>query len=191
MTPTYFEGCLSLFSFALHVRRSLYYIKIHDFPAAIQEKPSKKKSLFKNTKLQEKLSNQVTAENSGMEPDSVDAAVEKNYELASGRFNCVNEPDEAAMEPDLSNISDQNDSEEAQALINGETDSGKAAWKRKLQTQGKWKGVDPVLFFKDEAIINSIKMFYGIDDSFPFDAHLISRNRDKKHVKRIFCLEVG
>jgi len=54
-----------------------------------------------------------------MEPDFVDAAVEKNYELASGRFNCVNEPDEAAMEPDLSNISDQNDSEEAQALING------------------------------------------------------------------------
>ncbi|KAL3591560.1 hypothetical protein D5086_010200 [Populus alba] len=55
----------------------------------------------------------VTAENSGMEPDSIDAAVEKNYELASEADLVVNEPDEAAMEPDLSNISDQNDSEEA------------------------------------------------------------------------------
>ncbi|KAG6773516.1 hypothetical protein POTOM_020798 [Populus tomentosa] len=55
----------------------------------------------------------VTAENSGMEPDSIDAAVEKNYELASEADLIVNEPDEAAMEPDLSNISDQNDSEEA------------------------------------------------------------------------------
>ncbi|KAG6775372.1 hypothetical protein POTOM_018820 [Populus tomentosa] len=55
----------------------------------------------------------VTAENSGMEPDSIDAAVEKNYEVASEADLVVNEPDEAAMEPDLSNISDQNDSEEA------------------------------------------------------------------------------
>lgn len=90
------------------------------------------------------------------------------------------------MEPDLSNISDQNDPEEAQTLVNEETDSGKAVWKRKLQIQGKWKGVGPVLLFKDQAVINSIKMFYGIDDSFPFDGHLISRNSDKKHVKRIF-----
>ncbi|KAJ6918740.1 hypothetical protein NC651_012868 [Populus alba x Populus x berolinensis] len=75
---------------------------------------------------QEKLSNQSTAENSGMEPDSIDAAVEKNYELASEADLIVNEPDEAAMEPDLSNISDQNDPEEAQTLVNEETDSGKA-----------------------------------------------------------------
>jgi multisite-specific tRNA:(cytosine-C5)-methyltransferase len=29
-------------------------------------------------------------------------------------------------------------------------------------------------------------MFYGIDESFPFDGHLISRNSDKNHVKRIY-----
>ncbi|KAJ6366203.1 hypothetical protein OIU77_002726 [Salix suchowensis] len=74
----------------------------------------------------------------------------------------------------------------SKAVVNGETDSGKAVGKRKLQLQGKWKGVDPVLFFKDESIINSIKIFYGIDESFPLDGHLISRNSDKNHVKRIY-----
>lgn len=154
--------------------------------SAIQEKPSKKRNLFKkNPELQGKLLDQVTEDNSGLEPDSRDVAVEKIYEAATEADLIVDEPDEADMEPDPSNISNQ-DSEETKALVNGETDSGKAAGKRKLQLQGKWKGVDPVLFFKDESIINSIKMFYGIDESFPFDGHLISRNSDKNHVKRIY-----
>jgi multisite-specific tRNA:(cytosine-C5)-methyltransferase len=157
-----------------------------DFPAAIQEKPCKKRNLFKkNTELQGKLLDQVTEDNSGLEPDSRDVAVEKISEAATEADLIVDEPDEADMEPDPSNISNQ-DSEETKALVNGETDSGKAVGKRKLQLQGKWKGVDPVLFFKDESIINSIKMFYGIDESFPFDGHLISRNSDKNHVKRIY-----
>jgi multisite-specific tRNA:(cytosine-C5)-methyltransferase len=139
----------------------------------------------KNPELQGKLLDQVTEDNSGLEPDSRDVAVEKISEAATEADLIVDEPDEADMEPDPSNISNQ-DSEETKALVNGETDSGKAVGKRKLQLQGKWKGVDPVLFFKDESIINSIKMFYGIDESFPFDGHLISRNSDKNHVKRIY-----
>ncbi|KAE9601260.1 hypothetical protein Lal_00023711 [Lupinus albus] len=58
--------------------------------------------------------------------------------------------------------------------------------KRKLQIQGKWRGVDPVVFFKDEAIINSIRTFYGISEQFPFDGHLVTRNNDAGHVKRIY-----
>ncbi|KAJ6733592.1 hypothetical protein OIU74_005381 [Salix koriyanagi] len=160
--------------------------KVSPLPA-IQEKPSKKRSLFKkNPELQEKLSDQVTRDNSGLEPDSRDVAVEKIPEAATEADLIVDEPDEADMEPDPSIISNQDDSEETKAVVNGETDSGKAVGKRKLQLQGKWKGVDPVLFFKDESIINSIKIFYGINESFPLDGHLISRNSDKNHVKRIY-----
>lgn len=60
--------------------------------------------------------------------------------------------------------------------------------KRKLQIQGKWRGIDPVIFFKDEVIINSIKAFYGIDEQFPFNGHLVTRNSDTSHVKRIYYI---
>lgn len=60
--------------------------------------------------------------------------------------------------------------------------------KGRLLTQGKWKGVDPVVFFKDEATINSILSFYGISESFPLDGHLVTRNNDANHVKRIYYI---
>ncbi|KAI5386810.1 hypothetical protein KIW84_073090 [Lathyrus oleraceus] len=52
--------------------------------------------------------------------------------------------------------------------------------------RGQWRGVDPVVFFKDDTIINSIRDFYGIDEGFPFNGHLITRNSDTSHVKRIY-----
>ncbi|RAL45797.1 hypothetical protein DM860_009661 [Cuscuta australis] len=58
--------------------------------------------------------------------------------------------------------------------------------KRKLQIQGRWKGVDPVIFYREEEIVSKIKDFYGIKESFPFDGHLITRNSDTNHVKRIY-----
>lgn len=58
--------------------------------------------------------------------------------------------------------------------------------KRKLQIQGRWKGVDPVIFYKEEEIVGRIKDFYGIKESFPFDGHLITRNSDTNHVKRVY-----
>lgn len=60
--------------------------------------------------------------------------------------------------------------------------------KRKLQIQGKWRGVDPVIFFKDESIIKSIEAFYGIDKQFPLDGHLVTRNSDTSNVKRIYYI---
>ncbi|KAF5779122.1 putative tRNA (cytosine(34)-C(5))-methyltransferase [Helianthus annuus] len=64
----------------------------------------------------------------------------------------------------------------------------KANDKRKLQIQGKWFGVDPVVFFEDDAILTGIKEFYGIKESFPFNHHLITRNSDTNHVKRIYYI---
>ncbi|XP_009410140.2 uncharacterized protein LOC103992235 isoform X1 [Musa acuminata AAA Group] len=60
--------------------------------------------------------------------------------------------------------------------------------KGKLQTQGKWRGIDPVVFFKNQTIINSIRSFYGISESFPLEGHLVTRNSDSNHVKRIYYI---
>ncbi|KAI5426412.1 hypothetical protein KIW84_032003, partial [Lathyrus oleraceus] len=58
----------------------------------------------------------------------------------------------------------------------------------KLNKVGKWRGVDPVIFFKDESIIKSIEAFYGIDEQFPLDGHLVTRNSDTSNVKRIYYI---
>ncbi|KAF2316057.1 hypothetical protein GH714_040852 [Hevea brasiliensis] len=130
----------------------------------IQEKPSRRGNLLtKKDELQEKLSEQVTECNNGVELNSEDAASENFSEAASEADLIEKETDKATLEPDPCNTDDENDSEEAHLLVDGEIPSGKAVGKRKLQIQGKWKGVDPVIFFKDEAIINSIKGFYVKD----------------------------
>lgn len=60
--------------------------------------------------------------------------------------------------------------------------------KGNLQMQGKWRGVDPVVFFSDENTINSIRSFYGISDLFPLHSNLVTRNSDANHVKRIYYI---
>jgi len=56
--------------------------------------------------------------------------------------------------------------------------------------QGKWKGLYPVVFLRDQTGINGIKTFYGIkDESFPLYGHLVTRNSDISshgNVKRIY-----
>ncbi|KFK30577.1 hypothetical protein AALP_AA7G279900 [Arabis alpina] len=56
--------------------------------------------------------------------------------------------------------------------------------------RGKWKGLDPVVFLRDETVIEGIKTFYGIkDECFPLYGHLVTRNSDtssKGNVKRIY-----
>ncbi|KAI5067305.1 hypothetical protein GOP47_0017833 [Adiantum capillus-veneris] len=54
------------------------------------------------------------------------------------------------------------------------------------QQQGNWKGVDPVLFLNDEALIDSIISFYGIKDSLPLRGHLVTRSEDTSRLKRIY-----
>ncbi|EFH45197.1 predicted protein, partial [Arabidopsis lyrata subsp. lyrata] len=56
--------------------------------------------------------------------------------------------------------------------------------------QGKWKGLYPVVFLRDETVIDGIKTFYGIkDETFPLYGHLVTRNSDISshgNVKRIY-----
>ncbi|OEL13993.1 tRNA (cytosine(34)-C(5))-methyltransferase [Dichanthelium oligosanthes] len=55
---------------------------------------------------------------------------------------------------------------------------------KKLQKQSRWKGVDPVLFFKDEVVIKSIISFFGIKESFQLQGHLVTRSTD--NTRRIY-----
>ncbi|KAG0476269.1 hypothetical protein HPP92_013110 [Vanilla planifolia] len=57
-----------------------------------------------------------------------------------------------------------------------------------LQNKEKWRGIDPVVLFRDESMIENIRSFYGISDSFPMDGHLVSRSSDANHVKRIYYI---
>uniref|UniRef100_A0A453HAR1 SAM-dependent MTase RsmB/NOP-type domain-containing protein n=1 Tax=Aegilops tauschii subsp. strangulata TaxID=200361 RepID=A0A453HAR1_AEGTS len=54
----------------------------------------------------------------------------------------------------------------------------------KLDYQHKWKGIDPVLFFKDEAVIKNIVSFFGIEESFSLEGHLVTRSTD--NARRIY-----
>lgn len=58
--------------------------------------------------------------------------------------------------------------------------------RKKLPMQGNWRGVDPVVFFTDETIINSIISFYGVCEDFPLAGHLVVRNDESTLVKRIY-----
>ncbi|XP_038701391.1 RNA cytosine-C(5)-methyltransferase NSUN2-like [Tripterygium wilfordii] len=156
--------------------------KLSPFP--VLEKPSdmQQNVLCKNHEPEENLTDHLVEDIDGVKLNTVDG----EEESSSGADLIDKETDVSALEVDPCNTCEEQDSGETEVAVGGEADSLKARRKRKLQIQGKWKGVDPVLFFKDEAIINSIKTFYGIDESFPLNGHLISRNMDNNHVKRIY-----
>ncbi|KAJ0981406.1 hypothetical protein J5N97_009661 [Dioscorea zingiberensis] len=79
----------------------------------------------------------------------------------------------------------ENELEEVEPSDFGEDAKGSKA---KLQIQVKWRGVDPVVFFREKSIVDSIRSFYGICESFPLDGHLVTRNTDANHVKRIYYI---
>ncbi|XVE86813.1 hypothetical protein DITRI_Ditri18aG0064600 [Diplodiscus trichospermus] len=181
--------------------------KVSNLPA-IQDKPisSQGNLSTRNDELHEKLSHQATAEINGLEGSSVDGTDEKSLEVASEADEKISEVVSEAEE-NISQVASEadekisvveggpdgvapetNSSESAQAPADKKIGSVKVGEKRKLQIQGKWRGVDPVVFFKDEAIINSIRTFYGIDESFPFTGHLVTRNNETNHVKRIYYI---
>uniref|UniRef100_A0A0D9X927 SAM-dependent MTase RsmB/NOP-type domain-containing protein n=1 Tax=Leersia perrieri TaxID=77586 RepID=A0A0D9X927_9ORYZ len=56
----------------------------------------------------------------------------------------------------------------------------------KLPDQCKWKGVDPILLFKDLTVIKSIVSFFGINISFPLEGHLVTRSADPDNARRIY-----
>ncbi|KAE8706956.1 peroxidase 17-like [Hibiscus syriacus] len=184
--------------------------KVSHLPAIQDKSASSQRKLSTRNELHENVSDEATEEINGLEESSVDGEDGKILEAASKAdkniseiaseaderiFEVTSDVDEkiseVALEEDLVDQPDgdapeSNSSEATQGAADKKNDSAKAGEKRKLQMQGKWKGVDPVLFFKDETIINNIKTFYGIDESFPFTGHLVTRNNDANHVKRIY-----
>ncbi|KAM3294309.1 hypothetical protein ACQJBY_037293 [Aegilops geniculata] len=66
-----------------------------------------------------------------------------------------------------------------------QTESGNRSHRtNKLDYQHKWKGIDPVLFFKDEAVIKNIVSFFGIEESFSLEGRLVTRSTD--NARRIY-----
>lgn len=120
----------------------------------------------------------------GLDRNAADG-MDKHFSEAELEVNLV---DNKVGENNLEFTAIKDDSEESKQPGDGEMDPKKNVVKRKLQIQGKWKGVDPVVLFKDEAVIDSIKTFYGIDESFPLSGHLVTRNSDTNHVKRIYYI---
>ncbi|KAL6225154.1 hypothetical protein ACLB2K_004006 [Fragaria x ananassa] len=131
------------------------------------------------------LPTQDTENTNGLLASLADDTDETITEAPSEAELIEGEQDGVTLELDTSGKSEENGSEANQVPDDGEADPKKTRGKRK-QLQGKWKGVDPVVFFKDEAVINAIKTFYGINESFPFNGHLVTRNSDTNHVKRIY-----
>lgn len=150
----------------------------------------------------EDVEDEVKEHTNGMEVDPADVTDEPFPEaianadvtdepLPEATANDVllgNESEEAILDTDPSKMPEGTQSQDVKAADNAETGGEKGRGKRKMQTQGKWKGVDPVVFFKDDAILAGIKSFYGIEDSFPFYHHLVTRNSDTNHVKRIYYI---
>ncbi|TVU05452.1 hypothetical protein EJB05_48616 [Eragrostis curvula] len=59
---------------------------------------------------------------------------------------------------------------------------------QKSQNQSRWKGVDPVLFLEDEVVIESLVSFFGIQESFPFRGHLVTRSIQANNARRIYYI---
>lgn len=159
--------------------------KLSPLPA-IQKKPSSRhRQLKANTNFCPDIV--VEKENiNGVEIDSEDVTDGKLPETASEADLLGNELEEVASDTDATKMSEENELEDIQDPFDKEAGSKVGGGKRKLQIQGKWRGVDPVVFFTNNAIVDSIKAFYGIDESFPFTGHLVTRNSDTDHVKRIY-----
>ncbi|KAM1181875.1 hypothetical protein ACFX13_000436 [Malus domestica] len=162
----------------------------HSALPATQGKPSSPKGDLdsRNDEPEVELQNQGNQDTNGIVVSLEDGTDETFSEAASEAELIKDELDGVSLELDPSVTLEENVSEKAEEPVDEEIDPKKAGGKRKKQCQGKWRGVDPVVFFKDEATIDSIKTFYGIDESFPFNDHLVTRNTDANHVKRIYYI---
>ncbi|KAL2521678.1 S-adenosyl-L-methionine-dependent methyltransferase superfamily protein [Forsythia ovata] len=136
----------------------------------------------------EKSKNEGKEDSDGVEIDSTRGTEGQLSEATIDADTLENGIGEAALDADSNIVSEENEKEEAQPSPDTKNGAEVVRGKRKLQIQGKWRGVDPVLFYRDDTVIDSIMEFYGIKDSFPFKGHLITRNIDNNHVKRIYYI---
>eukprot|EP00850_Spirogloea_muscicola_P015329 SM000116S24250 [mRNA] locus=s116:328674:336186:+ [translate_table: standard] len=57
---------------------------------------------------------------------------------------------------------------------------------RRIQQQGRWKGVDPVLFLEDGEVLANLISYYGILDTLPLKGRLVCRSDDVQRMKRLY-----
>ncbi|KAF8747768.1 hypothetical protein HU200_013176 [Digitaria exilis] len=114
--------------------------------------------------------------------------------LTRQQNNDSEEVDDAELLSRRQNLSTDNQTTKGKNSIEPEmvfddVESGQAEVgerRTKLQKQSRWKGIDPVLFFKDEVVIKSIISFFGINESFPLQGHLVTRSTD--NARRIYYI---
>ncbi|KAL3818926.1 hypothetical protein ACJIZ3_004831 [Penstemon smallii] len=148
--------------------------------------PSKKKD--SNSTQPQKMMNGVNAFSI---EDDIGLLGEKDSQISEATLDTdilINGMDEVSLNTDQNEIYEENKKEDTEPTPEVKTGAKIVAEKRKLQIQGRWRGVDPVIFYKDDAVVDRIIEFYGIKESFPFKGHLISRNDDTEHVKRIYYI---
>lgn len=117
-----------------------------------------------------------------------EASKARSSEMISGAGPVDTETNETSLDNEPVQTLEDEVPKDQEAVGDEDAGTEKAGMKRKLQIQGKWKGIDPVILFNDETVINSIETFYGIDHSFPLYGHLVSRNSDTDSVKRIYYI---
>ncbi|KAK2997703.1 hypothetical protein RJ639_026583, partial [Escallonia herrerae] len=161
--------------------------KLSSLPA-IEKKPVRPRGQLNgaNDNEADKLVDEAKEDICGMEVDAADTGEQIPEETPCADLT-NNEMVEAALDTDPIKMP-KIEVEEVQAPRDGESGPEIVKVKRKLQMQGKWRGVDPVVFFKDDVVVDKIKAFYGINDAFPFNGHLVTRNSDTNHVKRIYYI---
>ena len=57
---------------------------------------------------------------------------------------------------------------------------------RRIQQQGRHRGVDPVLFLRQEDVVSSLEQYYGIGAAFQLRGQLVTRSADMERLKRIY-----
>jgi len=90
------------------------------------------------------------------------------------------------LRTDSQTSKDKNSTEVEIGFSDVESTQAESGDRMELQKQSRWKGVDPVLFLNDEAVIKSIISFFGIKESFPLEGHLVTRSTD--NARRIYYI---
>lgn len=90
------------------------------------------------------------------------------------------------LRTDSQTSKDKNSTEVEMVFSGVESTQAESGDRMALQKQSRWKGVDPVLFLNDEAVIKSIISFFGIKESFPLEGHLVTRSTD--NARRIYYI---
>ncbi|KAF8404637.1 hypothetical protein HHK36_009525 [Tetracentron sinense] len=162
--------------------------KLSSLPAVLENPISKQRfSTSRDHEAPVKLQDEIIEDTNSLEINPSED--DNNHQYSEAASDLLDKQPDGLVEPDSCGICEEdNVPEEAQVHGDGETGPEKGQGKRRLQIQGKWRGVDPVVVFRDEATIDSIKAFYGIDESFLFSGHLVTRNSDTNRVKRIYYI---